>query len=258
MPTEPQLTAKLQQASELLSSGSKTEAKKLVDEVLQESPHDAEAWFIASLVTDTLEQKFSALGLALQIDPQHIRANEYLAHLKKEIPTDASQKPNNPSVSDMIEKVVGEGSRFINELLGLSQSPQQSPTSDTSSSSTKEINLAQDESENLLVSAAKSVHSLIVQWQNKGKMGRFQGEGKVVTNTIDLRAGVYKINYHFSGNDYINICIVNLKNGEKDHFVHENRSGSKTFHLKETGRFVFEINDYGKNLIWTFEFELLT
>jgi hypothetical protein len=245
MSSDKEIRAKLQQASQLLSSGSKAEAKKLVDEVLQASPHDADAWFIASLVTDTLEQKFSALELALQINPQHTKSKEYLVHLKKETQTDISQKSSSQGVGNMIGKVVSEAAKLIGELLGLA------------SPSSNETELDSDEGIKPTSHPAQMGLSPTSQQKSKDKMNRYQGKGKVVTGVIDLQAGVYKIDYQFPETSNIQVVIVNLKTGDKSWFVYEKGSGAKTYHLEETGRFVLEIDDNDQKLNWKFEFELL-
>lgn len=239
MSTQAETKAKLQQAVQLLSSGSKVEAKKLVDEILQKSPHDSDAWFVASLVTDALEQKFSALELALQINPQHIKAKQYLVHLKKEPQTDISQKSSSQGVGNTIGKVVSEVANLIGGLLGR--------TSETEGNSDEGIPPSPSVRTELLPTS---------QQKTKDKMNSYQGKGKVVTNIIDLQAGVYKIDYQFPDNN-IQVLIVNLKTGGKSWFVYEKGSGAKTYHLHENGRFVFEIDDNDQNLNWKFNFEFL-
>jgi hypothetical protein len=51
---------------------------------------------------------------------------------------------------------------------------------------------------------------------------------------------------------------VNLKTGKKNYFVTGDGSGAKTYHLKESGRFVFEVDELWKdNLDWKFAFKRL-
>jgi hypothetical protein len=89
-------------------------------------------------------------------------------------------------------------------------------------------------------------------------MNVYQGRGKAVTDPVDLEVGLYRIDYQFSEEGEIHVLIVNLKTGERDYFVTGDGSGARTYYLKESGRFVFEIYElWKKNLSWKFAYQRL-
>jgi len=249
MPSDEKIKEKLQQASQMLRSGSKTEAKKLVDEILQESPHDADAWFIASLVTDTLEQKFSALELALQINPQHIKAKEYLLHLKKEISQDSSYKPDGQGVSDVIGKVLSEAVKLIGGWLGLPLGKEQPEVSHEVTASLEEAKIVSSESFKEKssssgfpqhveqykgkdsIASAKNLSILVVTNNTEKSMNmKFEGNRNDVSDATPLENGLYIISYQYKADDdfpIFNIEIENIDDEEELINISDSQSESK-------------------------------
>jgi len=66
---------------------------------------------------------------------------------------------------------------------------------------------------------------------------------------------VYKVKYQFKKT--VSVDIVNVKDGDGDTFLYTSDTGEKTYHLRWSGRYVFEIDDNKSGTAWQFELELL-
>lgn len=83
----------------------------------------------------------------------------------------------------------------------------------------------------------------------------FKGQGNWVSDVLDLKQGVYKVNYQ--ADEDIDIDIINVSDGQRLIITYGSRKGSKIHHIAEDGRFVLEIalSDDKK---WSFELSRLT
>jgi tetratricopeptide (TPR) repeat protein len=84
--TQPQTP--LYQAYALLKEGRQKEAQEAVVAILKRNPDNADAWYLASRLTDSYEKRVQALERALAIDPRHAKAQASLARLRPGNPLD--------------------------------------------------------------------------------------------------------------------------------------------------------------------------
>lgn len=85
----------LQQAETLIAEGDKASAKKAIRAALKADIKNGQAWYLASMVADSPEQKRDALQRALDADPEHWLARAGLAALYPEQP-----KPDKPPAAE--------------------------------------------------------------------------------------------------------------------------------------------------------------
>lgn len=71
----------LQNAFELIQSGQKLQASKIISRVLQANPNNADGWYLAALATENVEKKARLLERALEINPRYIEARKLLDEL---------------------------------------------------------------------------------------------------------------------------------------------------------------------------------
>jgi hypothetical protein len=86
--SSPDHQEKLRQAVELARGGDRQEARRLVEEVLQDDEENARAWLLLARLTDNVDEKRMALTTVLQLSPGNQRAQEMLDQLETEIETD--------------------------------------------------------------------------------------------------------------------------------------------------------------------------
>lgn len=75
------LQNQLREAVQLYRAGDTAAAKKLVKAVLREHPNSADAWYVASQLSESAEQQRKLLERALSYDPNHRVARAALAKL---------------------------------------------------------------------------------------------------------------------------------------------------------------------------------
>jgi hypothetical protein len=69
----------LTQAAAAIKANQRQQAHDLVKQAIQLNPDNADAWFIASYLAQTVEERIAALELALRLNPQHDLAQQAFA-----------------------------------------------------------------------------------------------------------------------------------------------------------------------------------
>lgn len=76
------MNEKLQEAADLYKKGNKSQALKLLTEIVQQEPNNSSAWYGMALCLDDLDKKIYCLERVLGIDPTHKRAKQILEKLQ--------------------------------------------------------------------------------------------------------------------------------------------------------------------------------
>jgi hypothetical protein len=74
----------LRQAYKLAKAGNRDEAKRILKDVLSLDPTNADVWYLAAYLSDTKEDRITALTVALELNPAHSGAKKVLAQLQRE------------------------------------------------------------------------------------------------------------------------------------------------------------------------------
>jgi hypothetical protein len=83
--SSPDHQEKLRQAVEIARGGDRQEARRLVEEVLQDDEENARAWLLLARLTENVDEKRMALTTVLQLNPGNQRAQEMLDQLEAEV-----------------------------------------------------------------------------------------------------------------------------------------------------------------------------
>ena len=81
---------RLVQISRLFASGDYEQAQELLERVIEESPENADAWYLAAVISRSSTAKVENLNRALELDPNHRRAQELLAKISPTSRSDTS------------------------------------------------------------------------------------------------------------------------------------------------------------------------
>jgi Tol biopolymer transport system component len=93
---------KLQEVVRLIKAGNVQAGHRQLREILEANPNDADAWYLASLLTNNPDHSRSALERVLKINPQHVQAQAKLnklpdkSHSASPGPVPKPQKPSQP------------------------------------------------------------------------------------------------------------------------------------------------------------------
>lgn len=113
----------LQQAFSLAKVGQRTEAKKILSQLVRDDPRNARAWYILSQVVEQPERQIFCLKKVLEIDPGNTKAVQRLQKLHDEAFPDFAppSAPEQPASSEQDEnKPVKESSPIrVLAILGI-------------------------------------------------------------------------------------------------------------------------------------------
>ena len=134
MPDEQQL---FQEANNAIRAKDKPRARKILQQIIHQSPQSEKAWIYFAFAAETPEQSLNCLKRALEINPNNQKTWEMLRHIEERIPVIENVQNQTPSLkkcfycAEMIQKTA-KVCRFCGrELILIQKKPQPSSGAQT-------------------------------------------------------------------------------------------------------------------------------
>jgi hypothetical protein len=87
---------------------------------------------------------------------------------------------------------------------------------------------------------------------------RFSGRGTNITSAVYLEGGLYSIEYRLSTSTATVIELISVDNpGESKEILRVSASGSQTFRVADSGRYIFQVKPPDSNAAWTIKCALI-